>query len=172
MQHPRRIIIAALAVLAVLVALAVLVMPDLLAPPPTCEGVPIVPIMPLGVDYPGFRLEEFGRSAMHFAPGETLCLALEWQAGWMPPAQDEYTIQIELLNDDDRVRGRYAGPLYTDPIAWMPGAEPVERYPIPISCRAAPGRYRIVVSVVSSTGEMVGEPATIGTVQVVRTKEK
>jgi hypothetical protein len=165
-KSTRRTLIPSLTLLTALAALVAWTLAASLEPEPEalCGRFSAVPIMPLGVDYPGFRLEAFGRSVFHITPGEILCLALSWETGPVPPI--DHTIFIELAGRGNRVAGRYAYPL-TGPAGWEPFSEPVEYYPLRINPHALPGRYNIQITI-RADGAAPRAPITIGVVQVIK----
>lgn len=166
MKSTRRTLISSLILLAALAVLVAWILANPPEPEPEalCGRFSAVPIMPLGVDYPRFRLEAFGRSTYYIMPRETLCLALKWETGPVPPA--DHTIFIELVGHGERVAGRYAYPL-TGPAGWQPFSKPVEYYPLRINPHALPGRYNIQVTI-RSDGAALRAPITIGIVQVIK----
>jgi hypothetical protein len=165
-KSARRTLISSLILLAALAALVawILTIPPESEPEALCGRFSAVPVMPLGVDYPRFRLEAFGRSAFYIARGETLCLALKWETGPVPPV--DHTIFIELVGRGDSIAGRYAYPL-TSPAGWQPFSEPVEYYSLRINPHALPGRYNIQVTI-RADGGALRAPITIGIVQVIK----
>jgi 4-amino-4-deoxy-L-arabinose transferase-like glycosyltransferase len=88
-------------------------------------------------------------------PGQSLSLALHWEAGAAPPG--DYTVFTQLIGPDGLVwgqqdnqpqQGRYPT------TAWSVGDRVVDRYIIPVRQDAPPGVYRLVVGMYSlATGE-------------------
>lgn len=152
MEHTdRRATLATLLLLVALTVLVGVVIAGQAPPVAACAETSALPIMPLRVDFPAYRLSDFGRSAVEVAPGGGLCLGLKWRvAGSLPPAD---TILVEVVGEGGQVAGRYWGPVAAEPAQWQPGAELVEVYPVRISRRAAPGRYLIRVRLFVPGGE-------------------
>ncbi len=151
MEHTdRRVALATLVLLAALAVLAGVVVAGQAPPVAACAETSALPIMPLRVDFPAYRLSDFGRSAVEVAPGSVLCLGLKWRVAGSPPPAD--TILVEIVGEGGRVVGRYRGPVAADPARWQPGAEPVGVYPVRLSRRAAPGRYLIRVRLLAPGG--------------------
>ncbi len=110
-----------------------------------------LPILPLRLDYAGFRLQAYGRSAASIPPGSTLCLALEWRPDLLAPGPVP-AIRIELVGEGGQVVGRYVGPAVADVRRWRAGGVLEAQYAIPIAADAAEGRYLIVLSVLNNGG--------------------
>jgi hypothetical protein len=79
-------------------------------------------------------------------PGETLPVALYWQA--LTPADTSYTVFVQAIDE----AGRKAGQVDRPPCdggcpttTWRPGDLVGERYDLPLNADAAPGRYALIV---------------------------
>jgi hypothetical protein len=102
---------------------------------------------PNAVDFGGqVRLTGTDLEAAQVRPGDTLRLALHWQAQ-TPPAQD-YTVLIHVDSADGQTVAVADGPanggLY--PMSrWQPGESVVDRRAVALPPDLAPGRYRLDV---------------------------
>lgn len=120
----------------------------------SCAVGAALPILPLRVDYVGFRLQAYGRSAATVPPGSALCLALEWRPSLLSPSGVP-TILIELIGEEGQVVGRYVGPAIAEGTHWIAGAVIEAQYPLPIAPYAADGRYLIALRVLDRKGDAV-----------------
>lgn len=130
---------------------------------PLCGDMSALPIQPLGIEFPAFSLDAYGRSSVNLTPGDTLCLALGWTNG--PGTAEDYQLHIDVQKNPDSRIGGYMGPM-AGPQGWDPFFKPVEHYGIRIAGDALPGRYNLVVTILLDE-EALQDPITIGTIQVV-----
>ncbi len=120
----------------------------------SCAVGAALPILPLRVDYAGFRLQAYGRSAATVPPGSTLCLALEWRPSLLSPS-DVPIILIELIGEQGQVAGRYVGPAVAERTHWIAGAVIEAQYPLLIAPHVAEGRYLIALRVLDRKGNTI-----------------
>lgn len=120
----------------------------------SCAVGAALPILPLRMDYTGFRLQAYGRSAATLPPGGTLCLALEWRPDLLSPSEVP-AILIEVVGEDGQVVGRYVGPAVADVRRWRAGSVLEAQYPLTVAADAAEGRYLIVLYVLGDGSTVI-----------------
>jgi hypothetical protein len=101
------------------------------------------------------QLSGYDLPSRQACPGQSLALALHWEAAAIPPG--DYTVFTQLIGPDGLVwgqqdnqpqQGRYPT------AAWSGGDRVVDRYAIPVRQDAPPGVYHLVVGMYNlATGE-------------------
>ena len=107
------------------------------------------------------RLEGYSLAADSVVPGDTLQLALFWQA--QAPIAVRYKVFVHVLDASDRIIAqvdREPGGELVPTTIWQPGQTIVDRYGVPIPQDAAPGRYRIAVGLYGFDGARLGVQGT------------
>jgi mannosyltransferase len=99
------------------------------------------------------RLDGYSLAADSVVPGDTLQLALFWEA--QAPIAVRYKVFVHVLDAGDRIMAqidREPGGELVPTTIWQPGQTIVDRYGVPIPPDAAPGRYRIAVGLYGFDG--------------------
>ena len=132
------------------------------------------------------RLLGYDLDATTYRPGDTAHLTLYWLADG--PVNRRYKVFTHLLGDTyNPASGNFLwGQRDSEPVGgkqpttlWLPGEVIVDRYAIPLSTQAPPGRYQIEVGmyegasgerliVSDDQGQPLGDHVTLEEVQVVR----
>jgi hypothetical protein len=107
------------------------------------------------------RLDGYSLAADTVMPGDTLQLALFWQA--LAPIAVRYKVFVHVLDAGDRIMAqidREPGGELAPTTIWQPGHTIVDRYGVPIPPDAALGRYRIAVGLYGFDGVRLGVQGT------------
>jgi hypothetical protein len=107
-------------------------------------AVTVLPATPAVASAEPPRLAEIRFPARVYAPGQTIPVALTWEAAGPLPG---HAVFFQLIGPDNKVWGQRDG----DPLdarrpvgAWLPGETIDDRRDLPIQSDAPPGRYRLL----------------------------
>lgn len=99
------------------------------------------------------RLDGYSLATDSVAPGDTLQLALFWQA--QAPIAARYKVFVHVLDAGDRIMAqidREPGGELVPTTIWQPGQTIADRYGVPIPPDAEPGQHRIAVGLYGFDG--------------------
>jgi 4-amino-4-deoxy-L-arabinose transferase-like glycosyltransferase len=125
------------------------------APPSPAQRVDV----DLTGDGDAIRLLGYTLSARTAAPGDTLELALYWQA--LASVSTDYTVFVHLLSPGDEIRGQGDGPPVggTYPTSfWDPGEIVVDEHQVSVAADAPAGTYRLAVGLYLPSGRRLVGP--------------
>ncbi len=127
---------------------------------------------------PGLRLDGYSLEETVLRPGQPLRLALRWRA--TAPLAEDYTVFVQLLDDDGRLRtGHDSQPAngFRPTSAWPVGETIRDNHSWPLPDDLPPGRYRLVTGMyllrtmerlpVRSGGQVVGDYVLLDEIDVV-----
>ncbi len=123
-----------------------------------------------GVEGPalgGLTLRGLGLSSASPAFGETLTVALAWQAGMA--ARDDYVLALDLLGADGQALAQGTFPLAAEghPTSrWQPGEMYWRNYDLAIPADAPAGEAMLQATLLNARGRAVAGPATVAGLEV------
>ena len=96
------------------------------------------------------RLLGYEYDKRELRPGETLNVTLFWQALAVPT---DYEVQVQLVNEKERVQGTAPPPLSPPTNQWQPGQQVQTQHQLTLSPDLAPGSYIIHVALLATKSQ-------------------
>lgn len=124
-----------------------------------------IPVLPLGIQFPGFELYSYGRSDANVSPGDILCLALVWHI-YYPDALANQKLLLQAVNEQNEVAVSAEVSIDPHPVSSEQEARGIQIISLVIPSDAQPGRHNLVITVLDGQGLAVSSPITISVIHI------